>query len=184
MPARPWIALFSLWPGLAQIWTGQELLGIFFATLFTLSVNACVISTCIWTSLIPASWFPFCASLAATTWLAAMGYTIWWGWRCHPDKHRVEIERLFRESFELYLQGRWSEARARCEAILARDETDADCLFQLGLIYAHGGHPELARQSFRQCLDLESGARWRWEIGQTLKRLDAAHTPESPAIPA
>jgi hypothetical protein len=31
--------------------------------------------------------------------------------------------------------------------------------------------PTLARQTFKQCLDLDSGAKWRWEIGQALARL-------------
>jgi Flp pilus assembly protein TadD len=55
--------------------------------------------------------------------------------------------------------------------VLARDETDADALLQLGTIYARTGQAALARRAFRQCLDLEGGARWRWEIAQALGRL-------------
>ena len=62
----------------------------------------------------------------------SFGYTIWWVGLCHPDRHRQEIERLFREAHEAYLQGRWSESKKRIERILARDETDADALMQLG----------------------------------------------------
>ena len=65
----------------------------------------------------------------------SFGYTIWWVGLCHPDRHRQEIERLFREAQEAYLQGRWLEAKTRIERILARDETDADALMQLGTLY-------------------------------------------------
>ena len=31
-----------------------------------------------------------------------------------------------------------------------------------------------ARRAFRQCLELEGGAKWRWEIRQALARLGEA----------
>jgi hypothetical protein len=34
MPRRPWIILLAAWPGLAQIWMGQEILGLILALLF------------------------------------------------------------------------------------------------------------------------------------------------------
>ncbi|GIW86609.1 MAG: hypothetical protein KatS3mg108_0933 [Isosphaeraceae bacterium] len=171
MPPRAWIALLSLWPGLAQIWTGQELLGLLLAACFSLSLNASILSHFVWTAWPGPAWSGFLTLLSATTWIFTMIYTVWWLWRLHPDRHRQEIDRLFREALELYLQGRWSEARQRCELILARDETDADCLMQLGMIYVRSGHPDLAQSVFRQCLDLEGGRRWRWEISQALQQL-------------
>jgi thioredoxin-like negative regulator of GroEL len=106
------------------------------------------------------------------TWVTGLGYTLWWIWRCHPERHRGQIDQLYREATEHYLQGRWNEARRRFEQILAMDETDADALMQLGTLFVRTDQPTLARRTFRQCLELESGAKWRWEISQVLLRLD------------
>ena len=44
MPRRHWIAVLSIWPGLPQVWPGQELLGLILAALFAATLNAAVIS--------------------------------------------------------------------------------------------------------------------------------------------
>ena len=51
------------------------------------------------------------------------------------------------------------------------DETDADALMQLGSLFVRTEQPVLARRAFRQCLELEGGVKWRWEIQQALARL-------------
>jgi tetratricopeptide (TPR) repeat protein len=174
MPRRLWIAGLSLWPGLAQVWSGQEVLGLLLAGFFALTLNAAIATHFVWTEALAPGWPAMLAAVAALTWLATMGYTLWWAWRCHPERHREAIDGLYREALGLYLQGRWTEARRRFEEVLARDETDADALLQLGTIYARTGQPALARRAFRQCLELEGGARWRWEIDQALRRLGEA----------
>jgi tetratricopeptide (TPR) repeat protein len=75
---------------------------------------------------------------------------------------------------EHYLQGHWNEARRRFEQILALDETDADALMHLGTLHLRTGRREEARRNFRQCLEQEGGAKWRWEIRQALGRLDGS----------
>jgi uncharacterized protein HemY len=109
--------------------------------------------------------------LALLTWFLTFLYTIWWVWLCHPERHRREIERLFRDAMEAYLQGRWNDSRKRIERILALDETDAEALLHLGTLYARLQQPTHARRAFRQCLEVESGAKWRWEIQQALAQL-------------
>jgi tetratricopeptide (TPR) repeat protein len=172
MPARFGLALLSLWPGLAQIWTGQEVLGLILAGLFAAMLNLSVLTHLVWTEAVPPGWPAFFGAAAAGTWVATLGYTAWWLWRCHPEQHRQEIDRLYRDALELYLQGRWADARRRCEQLLARDEDDADALFQLGLIHARSGQPGPARQAFRQCLDRDAAGKWRWEVEQALQMLD------------
>jgi len=141
------------------------------ASLFAIALNLAVVSRCIWTEAFAPGWPNFFLALAVCNWLASLGYTLWWIWICHPDRHRGEIDRLFREAMESYLQGRWNESRRRLERILAMDETDADALMQLGTLFVRIEQPALARRSFRQCLELETGAKWRWEIEQALSRL-------------
>ncbi len=173
MPRRISIALLSLWPGLAQIWTGQEILGLMLATLFAATLNLAILSRFLWTEAFAAGMPAFFASLAALTWFVAFGYTLWWLWRCHPERHREEIDLYFREAVEAYLQGRWDDSRRRLEHILTLDETDADALMQLATLYLRTFQTDLARATFRQCLQLENGAKWKWEIGRELARMDA-----------
>jgi len=172
MPRRLWVATLSVWPGLAQIWTGQEVLGLMLAILFAGSLNLAIVSHLAWTEAFGTGLPTFFAALAAGTWVAGLGYTVWWAWRCHPERYVSEIDRLFRESNEHYLQGRWNDARRGYEQILTMDETDADALMQLGTLCQRVGQPDEARRNFRQCLDLEGGAKWRWEIDQALASLD------------
>jgi hypothetical protein len=171
MPRRFRIVALSVWPGLAQIWSGQEVLGLFLGFFFASAVNLAIVSRWIWIDAFATGLSDFLATLAGFSWLMSFGYTVWWIGLCHPDRHRQEIERLFREAQEAYLQGRWSESKKRIERILARDETDADALMQLGSLYLRTREPSMARRAFLQCLESSQGAKWRWEIQRALARL-------------
>ena len=161
----------SVWPGLAQIWSGQEVLGLLLGVFFASAVNLAIVSRWIWIDAFATGLSDFLAVLAGFSWLMSFGYTVWWIGLCHPDRHRQEIERLFREAQETYLQGRWSESKKRIERILARDESDADALMQLGSLYVRTREPSMARRAFLQCLESSQGAKWRWEIQRALARL-------------
>jgi len=171
MPRRFRIVALSIWPGLAQIWSGQEVLGLLLAVFFSATLNLAVVSRWIWNEAFAPGWPDFLGTLALFSWLTSLGYTVWWVGLCHPDRYRQEIERLFREAHEAYLQGRWVESKRRIEQILARDETDADALMQLGSLYVRAQQPSLARHAFLQCLESKGGAKWRWEIQQAIARL-------------
>jgi hypothetical protein len=177
VPRRHWIAALSVWPGLAQIWSGQEVLGLILAALFAATLNLALVARFVWTEAFAPGWAPFFAALAVGSWLASFGYTLWWVWLCHPSGHRAELDGLFREATESYLGGRFQEARQRLEQIVAMDDHDADALMQLGTLFVRTEQPGLARRAFRQCLELEGGAKWRWEIRQALARLDAPPDP-------
>jgi hypothetical protein len=171
MPRRLRIVALSIWPGLAQIWSGQEVLGLLLALFFASALNLGIVSRWIWNEAFAPGWSDFLATLAFFSWLTSLGYTVWWAGLCHPDRHRPEIERLFREAHEAYLQGRWTESKRRIERILARDETDVDALMQLGSLYVRTQQPALARRAFLQCLESKGGAKWHWEIQRALARL-------------
>ena len=177
MPRRTWIASLSIWPGLPQIWSGQEVLGLILATLFAWAVNLSLVSRYIWTEAFAPGWSVFFVALAVSTWVGSLAYTLWWLWLCHPAGHSAEIDRLFREATEAYLQGRFQEARVWLEQIVAMDDHDADALMQLGTIFVRTDQPALARRAFRQCLELEGGAKWRWEIQQAITRLSDEPPP-------
>jgi tetratricopeptide (TPR) repeat protein len=154
-----------------QIWSGQEVLGLILGVTFAAMLNLAMVARFIWTESFASGWPEFLSALVVCHWLTSLGYTLWWIWLCHPERHRAEIDRLFREATEFYLQGHWNEARRRYERILSMDETDADALMQLGTLYVRVEQPALARRAFRQCLDLEGGVKWRWEIRQALTRI-------------
>ena len=172
MPKRLRFAALSLWPGLAQIWSGQEALGLIFGLLFAATLNLAVVSRFIWTESFANGWSGFFAAMAVCTWFASLGYTLWWVWLCHPEGHRPEIDRLYRDAIDAYLQGKFADSRSGLEQILGLDDNDADALMQLGTIFARTEQPLQARRAFRQCLELGGGSKWRWEIEQTLARID------------
>jgi tetratricopeptide (TPR) repeat protein len=138
------------------------------AGLFAGALNLAVVGRWVWVEAFAPGWLVFFAALASGTWAMTLAYTGWWLWRCHPERHLAEIDRLFREAMELYLQGKWRDSIQRCEEILARDESDAEALLQIGLVRLRAGQPLLARQAFRDCLKTERGAQWRWEIEHAL----------------
>lgn len=173
MPRRLPIALLTIWPGLAQIWTGQEVLGLILAAVFAAALNLAVVSNYLWTEAFAAGMPLFFAAVAALTWIAGCAYTLWWLWRCHPARHKEAIDGLFRASCEAYLQGRWDDARRGLERLLALDDTDADALMQLATLYQRTGQTDLARTTYRQVVDLEAGTKWKWEVGRALAALDA-----------
>jgi tetratricopeptide (TPR) repeat protein len=181
MPRRYRVVALAVWPGLAQIWQGQEVLGVLLGFLFASTVNLAVVSRWIWTEAFSPGWCSFFATSAVGAWLAGFGYTVWWVILCHPERYRAEIEKLFREAHEAYLLGRWADAKQRIERILACDETDADALLQLGSIYLRTQQPALARRAFVQCLELQRGAKWRWEINRALSRLDCEQVGTKPS---
>jgi len=161
----------AIWPGLAQIWLGQEALGLLVGVCFAGSLNLAIVSRWIWKEVFAPGWSDFFLIVALAWWVAGLAYTVWWIAICHPDRHRAEIERLLREAQEAYLQGRWRASRRRLERILAWDETDADALMQLATVYQRTDQPDLARHTLQQCLQLREGEKWRWEIQQALARL-------------
>jgi tetratricopeptide (TPR) repeat protein len=161
----------AVWPGLAQIWLGQEALGLLVGVCFASTLNLAIVSRWIWREVFAAGWSDFFLIVALAWWVASLAYTLWWIAICHPDRHRAEIDRLYREAQEAYLQGRWRDSRGRLERILAWDETDADALMQLATLYQRTDQPDLARHALQQCLQLREGEKWRWEIQQALARL-------------
>ncbi len=119
MPKRFRVFALSFWPGLPQIWSGQEVLGLLLGLLFASTLNLAIATRWIWSEAFAPGWADFFAILAIASWIVSLGYTLWWVGLCHPDRHRREIERLFREAHEAYLQGRWKDSRLRLERILA-----------------------------------------------------------------
>jgi hypothetical protein len=155
-------------PGLARIWSGQEILGILSGVFFAAALNVAVMGRWIQPGALPSGWAGCVATLAGVTWLASLSYTIWWARSCHPDRHRIEIDRHFRAAHEAYLRGHRGESRRRIERITARDESDSDAVMQVGTPNVSNTPADL-------------GAKWRWEIRRALARLsDGGSTHPGP----
>jgi hypothetical protein len=146
------------------------------AALFASELNLALVARFIWTESFAPGWSEVFATLALVHWVVSCGYTLWWAVFCHPERHRAQIDQLFREAVEAYLRGHWNESRRRFEQILSLDEADADALMQLGSLYVRIDQPTAARRAFRQCLEHDGCAKWRWEIEQVLSRLGGSST--------
>ncbi len=170
MPGRLAMLALGLWPGLAQIWLGQEVLGIILALVFAISLDSVLAARFIWTESLSMTWVQLLSSIAVLNWLSSFAYTVWCVVLRHPERHRSEIDRWFREARDAYLEGRWADSRMGIERILIRDEGDADALYLLGRIHHRTRQANLARRAFQQCLETGRGEKWRWEIERALAR--------------
>jgi tetratricopeptide (TPR) repeat protein len=182
MPRRYWIATLSVWPGLAQIWTGQELLGLMLGAGFAAVTSSAILARLLWTELAPPAGADFLSALAVTIWVCTLGYTVWWIWRCHPARYKTDIDAVLRSALDASLRREFSSARKQLERILALDETDVDAWMHLGTVHLHMGDLPAARLAFHRCLDLDPTGKWQWEIETLLKRLgpSSARQAEAP----
>ena len=64
MPARYRVVALTIWPGLAQIWSGQEALGLLLGVCFASAFNLAVVTRWIWTEVFPPGWADFFLVLA------------------------------------------------------------------------------------------------------------------------
>ena len=64
MPRRFRIVALSVWPGLAQIWSGQEVLGLLLGVFFASAVNLAIVSRWIWIDAFATGLSDFLAVLA------------------------------------------------------------------------------------------------------------------------
>jgi tetratricopeptide (TPR) repeat protein len=174
MPSRRWLAVLSFWPGLPQIWGGQLAIGLLLAVTFSLFLNVALVTTFIWRDWVGLGVVSLAWYATAACWAWALGATIWWLWRRHPEHFHAEIDILLREALQDYLQGRWQQAQARLERVLKLDESDCDALVHLATLYAHAGRTAEAREAFRRCLQLDGGGKWRWEIDEAMTHLAGA----------
>lgn len=126
---------------------------------FRIRMNLAIVARWVWTEAFAPGLSDVFATVAILTWLAGFAYTLWWVWLCHPQRYRQEIERLFRDAMEAYLQGHWNDSRKRIERILAIDETDADALLQLGTL-----HVRLHQPARSACFPPVSGVRGRCKM--------------------
>lgn len=171
MPGRRWLLFLCIYPGLPQIGAGREIFGLAHAIGFTVLLNAALVTTFIFTDAVSPVTVVLEWYAVGAAWLWAAFTAGWWIWKHHPEKHRTEIEQLFREAIAHSLKGQWSDALSRIGRLLDYDGGDCDALMQLGTLYLHTGRPAEAKQAFRRCLELEPGRKWQWEIDQALKQV-------------
>ena len=145
MPRRPWIAALSVWPGLPQIWTGQEVLGLILAALFASALNLTMVRPVDLDRVVRAGVGRVFRGLGGLSLAGGPGLHALVGLALPSLASPTEIDRLFREATESYLQGRCNEARRGLEQIVTIDDTDADALMYLGTLLVRIDQPGQAR---------------------------------------
>lgn len=175
MTPRRNLAVLSIWPGLPQIWAGRPVLGLALAATFTVLLNVALGTTFIWTDAAEMATVSVVWYATAVLWMGALGATVWWLCKKHPEHFHAEIDTLLREALQDYLLGHWRQAEVRLERILELDHRDSDALMHLASLYVHTGRTSDAREALRRCLELEEGSRkWKWEIKEEAALLGSA----------
>jgi hypothetical protein len=59
VPARYRVVALAIWPGLAQIWSGQEVLGLLFGLCFAAALDLAIVTRWIWRELFAPGWTDF-----------------------------------------------------------------------------------------------------------------------------
>ena len=165
------LVTLCFWPGLPQIWAGQVITGLATASLFALLFNACIVFQWIYTDWADASQRQMLWLITILTHLSMLAWTVVWAWKFHPEKFRQEIDRLFRESNDNYLKGRWALARDQLENLIAIDPQDTEALLRLTRVLYRTGEKSLAFRALSQCKDTPGAARWQWEIEQMASQM-------------
>jgi len=162
-----------VWPGLPQIWAGQVATGLLLASFFAFALNTSVLTQWVYTDWLEPRYRQVLWVVSLTFYAAMAAWTAVWAWKFHPEKFRLEIERLFRQSGDAYLHGRWAESRDQLERIVALDPSDTEALLRLARLLERTGQKELAVRVLHQCGDTPGAVRWQWEIDQMSRRLRA-----------
>lgn len=162
-----------VWPGLPQIWAGQVATGLLMALFFAFVLNTSVLTQWVYTDWIEPRSRQVLWVISMTYYAAMAVWTVVWAWKFHPEKFQIEIERLFRQSGEAYLLGRWAESRDQLERIVALNPSDTEALLRLARLLERINEKELAERVLHQCGDTPGADRWQWEIDQMSRRLRA-----------
>ena len=173
-----------VWPGLPQIWAGQVATGLLLAMFFAFVLNASVLTQWVYTDWAQPRYRQMLWVVSMTYYAAMVAWTVVWAWKFHPEKFQMEIERLFRESGDAYLNGRWGESRDQLERIVALNPSDTEALLRLARLLERTDETELARRVLDQCGDTPGASKWRWEIEQMSGRIRASDVLTNPQIAA
>lgn len=167
------------WPGLQSLWQSGQVSGLIQATTFSLLLNLCLVTTCIWPGWIE-------PGLQRALWLGLCGYwglSFWAAFRNHGNVTRSgDPGALFIKAQDEYLKGDWYGAERILRKLLRWQPQDAEARLMLATLLRHTMRLEEARLELRRLQKVAHAAYWHPELvreWQYLEKLSQQATEES-----
>lgn len=158
--------LFTLWPGLPQLWLYGRLSGLLNAIAFAVFLNFVLFATYQQTDVLSKSGLISCWILVGVFWTVAIFQNDWAVKeyaRKNAQTDSSELDELFQLGQSEYLQGRLSEAETLFERILCIDPRDADARLYLATINRHQGKLNQASKHL-DVLEDSDCEKWHYQI--------------------
>lgn len=173
-PAQRLSRIYSLWPGLPQLWIAGEWSGLALAVGFACLVNLLLLTSLHWTE-----WLDTGLTLAGWTavgvlWCAS-AFSGWrWMARQEQSASRRGQQDLFPRALGEYLKGNWYEAEVACHELLRRSAGDVEARLLLATLLRRNRRFPEARGQLEQLMRFEAAASWEAEVAQEYERLAEA----------
>ncbi len=176
MHSSPYI--ICLWPGLPRLWIRGDWAALAIAVAFGVALNLVLVSSFVWTELLPPSFNRIGWLILGTVWLAS----VFQAYRSLPhlrEPPRVDDRGLFIQAQAEYLKGHWFEAETLLRQLLRHCSRDVDVLLMLATLYRRTKRYDEAATQLDRLDRLDEACKWRTEIAQerdTLKQLAESTT--------
>lgn len=155
--------IICLWPGLPRLWIRGDWTALAIAIAFGLVLNLVLVSSFVWSELLPASLVTGGWILVGLVWIGSMFHGI----QSLPNLREppgVNDQGLFIQAQAEYLKGHWFEAETLLRQLLRECCRDVDALLMLATLYRHTRRHEEATKQLDQLERLDEAVKWRWEI--------------------
>ncbi len=187
MDRMPWTTY--LWPGATQVWKHGAWSFLAVAVLFGLALNAALLSTLVWSELLPPNVRNLAWLAVAVIWVGFALYSHHWNQNSPAEAKKGSADDGFCAAQSHYLRGNWFEAQRILTGLVKDDPRDVDARLMLAALLRHTGRIEEAAQHLDYLQRLEGAGKWELEIGRERELLRAARSadyqettssPESP----
>ncbi len=174
-----WLTL--LWPGLPQLWFAGAWSGLTMAIGFAALLDSGLLSSRIWTELLPAEarWADWLA--IGLSWATAGAVSFGWVARLKAAGRPAGQSDLFELARVEYLRGHWFEAEAALRQILDRNVLDQPARLMLAGLLGRTGRGLEATEELDRLSRMDGAELWRMEIARWRARFTVPEAVDEPA---
>lgn len=174
-----WLTL--LWPGLPQLWFAGAWSGLTMAIGFAALLDLGLLSSRIWTELLPAEARSAVWLAIGLSWVAAGAVSFSWVARLEAAGHPTGQVELFELAREDYLKGHWFEAETALRQLLDRNVLDLQARLMLAGLLGRTGRGLEAKGELARLSRTDGAEAWRMEIARWRARLTTVEAMDEPA---
>ncbi|MEZ6102557.1 MAG: hypothetical protein R3E01_26750 [Pirellulaceae bacterium] len=170
MRRTPWV--FSLWPGLPQLWFEGDLTGLAVAVVFAIFLQVALAASFLWPAWMGSAARSGVWISVIGLWLSVSGRRL--AQRIWSTETPAELDgmALFIDAQDQYLRGNWYQAELALQRLLNDNPTDIEAQLLLSTLYRRVGRREDCWECLQALATFPGATYWRWEIDQEAQRLE------------